>query len=149
MKSNDSGPEKATDRTALYIELPGDMAATDFKQLLAGRVSDLESLYVERTTVRTDRGDGIETDGGVDAAREEDAIIHDEIEVSKHLIVSQYGVDKHGVEWEVHTGFDDPYYVEEDTARRVKQNLGLDLENGRYQSGGDVIVVGDEEADGQ
>src|SRR6056297_2834906 len=51
------------DRTALYIELPGDMAATDFKQLLAGRVR-LESLYVERTTVRTDRGDGIETDGG-------------------------------------------------------------------------------------
>jgi len=60
MKSNDSGPEKATDRTALYIELPGDMAATDFKQLLAGRVR-LESLYVERTTVRTTR-DG-EVDG--------------------------------------------------------------------------------------
>lgn len=64
MKSNDSGPQKATDRCALYVELPGDMAATDFKQLLAGRVR-LENLYVERTTVRTDRGDGIETDGGV------------------------------------------------------------------------------------
>jgi len=70
MKSNDSGPQKATDRTALYIELPGDMAATDFKQLLAGRVSDLESLYVERTTVRTDRGEEIVTDGGVDEYRD-------------------------------------------------------------------------------
>jgi len=29
----------------------------------------------------------------------------------------------------------------------VKQNLGLDLENGRYQSGGDVIVVSDAEVD--
>jgi len=63
MKSNDSGPEKATDRTALYVELPGDMAATDFKQLLAGRVR-LENLYVERTTVRTDRGEEIVADGG-------------------------------------------------------------------------------------
>jgi len=78
---------------------------------------------------------------------DEDATIHDDIEVSKHLIVSQFGVDKHGIEWEVHTGFHDPYYVEEDTARRVKQNVGLDLENGRYQSGGDVIIVSDKEVD--
>jgi len=46
-----------------------------------------------------------------------------------------------------HTGFSDPYYVTEDTARRVKQNLGLDLKTGRYQSGADVVVVSDEEGD--
>jgi len=78
---------------------------------------------------------------------DEDAIVHDEVEVSKHFIVDAFGVDKLGVEWEVHTGFNDPYYVEEDVARRVKQNLGLDLENGRYQSGGDVIVVSEAEVD--
>jgi hypothetical protein len=39
------------------------------------------------------------------------------------------------------------YYVTEDTARRVKQNLGLDLKTGRYQSGADVVVVSDEEGD--
>jgi hypothetical protein len=78
---------------------------------------------------------------------DEDVIIHDEVEVSKHLIVDQFGVDKRGVEWEVHTGFSDPYYVTEDTARRVKQNLGLDLKTGRYQSGADVVVVSDEEGD--
>ena len=45
------------------------------------------------------------------------------------------------------TAAENPDYVTEDTARRVKQNLGLDLKTGRYQSGADVVVVSDEEGD--
>lgn len=50
-------------------------------------------------------------------------------------------------EWEVHTGVADKYHVHESTAKRVKQNLGLDLENDDYRSGAEVIVVPDEEVD--
>lgn len=34
-----------------------------------------------------------------------DASVHDEIEVSKHMYVSPFSVDKYMTEWEIHTGF--------------------------------------------
>jgi len=50
-------------------------------------------------------------------------------------------------EWEVQTGLDDTHYVSEAAAKRVKQNLGLDLESDDYRAGGEVIVVSESEAD--
>lgn len=78
-----------------------------------------------------------------------DATVHDELEVSKHMQVSPFGVDKYLTEWEVHIGTADEFYVTEATARRVEQNLGLDLEDGDYRAGCEVIVVPAEGNDGE
>jgi len=77
----------------------------------------------------------------------DDATVHDEIEVSKHMHVTPFGVDEPMTEWEVQTGLDDTHYVSEAAAKRVKQNLGLDLESDDYRAGGEVIVVSESEAD--
>jgi len=51
MNSNDSGPEKATDRTALYVELPRGVSAASVQELLTEGIGT-DEICVEQTAVR-------------------------------------------------------------------------------------------------
>jgi hypothetical protein len=68
--------------------------------------------------------------------------LQDQIEVSAHHVIHDDGVSE-ATEYEVHTGMQDEYRISEELYRLVLHDVGLDLKNGYYRSGCEVVVVED------
>lgn len=78
------------------------------------------------------------SDSGTEGAGRER--LEEDIEVSAHHRFYD-GHGGHIVEYEVHTGFADEYFMSEELARRVYAEIGLDLWSGDYRSGSDIQIV--------
>lgn len=64
--------------------------------------------------------------------------VQTDLEVSANHHVDDYGVH---TEYEIHTGFANPYFVTEATVDRVESQLGIDLRSADYQSGAEIRIV--------